>query len=91
MNNVKQKKIPQRMCVACRQMFDKGKLLRIVKTPEGTVKVDPTGKANGRGAYVCSDVNCVNKCAKGLLSKHFECQIPPEIYEEIKAYRSAKD
>lgn len=79
------------MCVSCRQMFDKSELLRIVKTPEGVVKVDTTGKANGRGAYVCTNQKCIDKCSKGLLGKHFECPIPPEIYEEIKSYRSAKE
>ncbi|MDE6398561.1 MAG: YlxR family protein [Clostridiales bacterium] len=78
------------MCIACRQAFDKSQLLRVVRTPEGAVAVDETGKKNGRGAYVCSAEACVGKCEKGLLKKHLGCEIPPEIYEEIRAKRCAK-
>ena len=72
-------------------MFDKKDLMRIVKSPEGVVSVDYTGKMSGRGAYVCSSEKCVNKCAKGLLGKHLACEIPPEIYEEIRKTHSAKE
>lgn len=71
------------MCIVCRQMFDKRNLLRIVKSANGTVSVDLGGKANGRGAYICGDGKCISKCAKGYLSKHLGCEIPPEIFEEI--------
>ena len=90
MSNEKTKSKPQRMCVACREMFDKKDLLRIVRTPDGIVSVDESGKKSGRGAYVCSNEKCVNKCAKGLLGKHLACEIPPEIYEEIRTKRSAQ-
>ena len=53
------KKIPMRTCVMCRQQKDKRELMRIVRTPEGKVAFDPTGKANGRGAYVCSSEECL--------------------------------
>ena len=58
------KKTPMRMCVACRTMRPKKELLRVVRTPEGSVLVDRTGRANGRGAYVCGDAACVNKALK---------------------------
>ena len=56
-----QKKIPMRMCVACREMRPKKELLRIVRTADGTVEVDRTGKKNGRGAYLCAREECLNK------------------------------
>lgn len=82
MNN--REKSPQRMCVACRKMFDKRALLRIVRTPDGEVCIDESGKKSGRGAYVCTEEACRNKCAKGLLKKHLSCEIPLEIYEQLK-------
>ena len=59
-----QKKIPMRMCVACREMRPKKELLRIVRTTDGTVEVDRTGKKNGRGAYLCAREECLNKALK---------------------------
>ncbi len=85
MNSLSVKKSPQRMCIACRQMFDKKDLLRIVRAPDGTVGIDGTGKKNGRGAYVCMNEKCIGKCAKGLLAKHLDCMIPNEIYEELRS------
>ena len=58
------KKIPMRMCVACRQMRPKKELLRVVRTPEGAVLVDRTGRQNGRGAYLCNDAACLEKAIK---------------------------
>ena len=59
-----QKKIPMRMCVACREMRPKKELLRIVRTADGTVEVDRTGKKNGRGAYLCAREECLNNALK---------------------------
>lgn len=56
---MKIKKTPQRMCVGCGQMKDKKSLVRIVCSPEGTVSIDPGGRANGRGAYICRDNSCL--------------------------------
>ncbi len=58
------KKTPKRMCVVCRQMFDKNELLRVVKTPTGELLVDETGKANGRGAYICKNEECLANAKK---------------------------
>ncbi len=58
------KKIPMRMCVACRQMMPKKDLIRIVRTPEGEVVLDPTGRRNGRGAYLCRSRDCLTRAIK---------------------------
>ncbi len=81
------KKSPQRMCIICRNMFDKKQLLRIVKSKDGQFAVDLTGKLNGRGAYVCKNSDCLEKIKKGkLLNKAFKCQVPDEIYDEASKY-----
>ena len=87
----KQRKIPQRQCVGCRTMKDKKALVRIVKTPEGEICVDATGKKSGRGAYVCRDPQCPNaeclqKARKSrALERAFEAAIGPDIYEALQA------
>lgn len=82
----KQKKIPQRQCVGCREMRDKKALLRVVKSPEGTVSLDFSGKKPGRGAYVCHDVNCLKKARKSrALERAFSMTIPPEVYDAMEA------
>ena len=73
------KKIPMRMCTGCHEMKPKKELIRVVKTPEGEIKVDFTGKLNGRGAYICKSVECFEKA----LSRAFECQITDEVYDEL--------
>jgi len=61
---MKNRKIPLRMCLGCQEMKPKKELLRIVKTPEGVLEFDPTSKKNGRGAYVCSNNECLSKALK---------------------------
>ncbi len=79
------KKIPMRMCTACREMKPKRELVRIVKTPEGEIKLDLTGKLNGRGAYICKSVECLKKAEKiGALSRAFSCQISKEIFGQLE-------
>ena len=73
-----------RMCVVCRGQSDKKELLRIVKNKEGEIFVDKTGKANGRGAYVCNSKACFEKlCKQKMLNKAFKCNVPQEIYDKI--------
>ena len=80
----KTRKIPQRQCVGCREMKDKKALLRIVKTPEGEILLDSTGKKSGRGAYVCHDPACLKKARKAkALERGFDCQIPQEVYDGL--------
>ena len=77
--------IPQRMCVACREMKDKAELVRIVKNADGDISIDQTFKKNGRGAYICKAQTCLEKCKKTrALNRAFKCEISQEIYEEIK-------
>ncbi len=80
----KVKKIPQRQCVGCRTMKDKKSLLRVVKTPEGDILLDATGKKSGRGAYVCPDSECLKKARKSrALERALETAIPDAVYEAL--------
>lgn len=80
-----QKKIPLRKCTGCNEMKPKRELIRIVRTPEGEILTDATGKCNGRGAYICPDAGCLQKARKGRrLEKAFECSIPEEIYDRLE-------
>ena len=82
----KTRKIPQRQCVGCREMKDKKALLRIVKTPEGEILLDSTGKKSGRGAYVCPDPECLKKARKSrALERAFDTSVPPEVYDALEA------
>ncbi len=75
----KKKHIPQRTCIACRQVKDKRELARVVRTPEKHVVVDPTGKAAGRGAYVCNTVQCWQVALKhGALARALKIEISDE-------------
>ena len=86
------KKIPMRMCVACREMKPKKELIRVVRTPDGEIKLDPTGKLGGRGAYLCKDAACMKRAAKsGALSRAFETAVKPEIYESLEKELSTID
>ncbi len=79
------KKIPMRMCTACREMKPKRELVRVVKTPEGEIKLDLTGKLNGRGAYLCKSVECLKKAEKsGALQRAFSNSVSKEIYESLE-------
>jgi len=80
------KKIPMRMCVSCREMQPKKELVRVVRTPEGAVVLDTTGRANGRGAYLCKKSACLEKAIKSrALERALETKIEPETYETLRA------
>ena len=82
---MKQKKIPMRMCSVTRERFPKQELLRVVKTPEGTIEIDITGKVNGHGAYIKKDLAVLEQAKKTkALSRALECEIPSEVYEKIE-------
>ena len=82
---MKVKKIPLRTCVVSKEKLPKQELLRVVKTPDLEIKIDLTGKLNGRGAYIKKDCKVLEKAIKSkCLEKHLECEIPEIIYEEIK-------
>ncbi len=79
------KKIPMRTCVVTGEKLPKKELLRIVKTPENEIKIDDTGKMNGRGAYIKRSIEVVDKAEKSkALEHHLECTINSEVYEEIR-------
>lgn len=78
-----EKKIPMRTCIACRVSKPKKELIRVVKFND-EIKLDKTGKLNGRGAYVCNDEVCIVKLKKQkLLNRAFSCQIDEEVYDKI--------
>ena len=80
-----QKKIPQRTCMACQAKKEKRELVRIVRSPEGEISVDSTGKKPGRGAYICPNLECLNKVIKSKrLERSLETTISQEIYESLK-------
>lgn len=82
---MKVKKIPQRTCVGCKVVKPKKELIRIVRSPEGEVLVDPTGKKSGRGAYICPSTECLEKAFKGsLLAQALEFELTSEIKDNLK-------
>lgn len=79
------KRKPLRMCVACRQLKEKKDLIRIVKNGDGTLKIDETFRAGGRGAYLCKNKDCLKKCIKSkALNRALKCSCSPEFVEEMK-------
>ena len=78
------KKQPVRMCTACREGKPKRELVRVVRSPEGDISVDLTGKKSGRGAYICPTTACFEKAKKQKsLERAFSCAIPDEVYERL--------
>ena len=79
------KKIPQRTCMGCNTKKDKKDLIRIVKNKENIISIDKTGKQEGRGAYICNNIECLEKAIKTKrLERSFEMEITDEIYENLK-------
>lgn len=82
---MKAKKIPMRMCTGCGEMFDKRTLVRVVKSPEGEVSLDLTGKKSGRGAYVCKNPECLKKARKKkAFERAFQVQIDEDVYNKME-------
>lgn len=83
---MKMKKIPMRTCVITGEKLEKRELIRVVRTPEGEIIVDLTGKANGKGAYLKKDIEVINKAQKSnVLGRKLEVEIPDSIYEELRS------
>ena len=81
----KSKTSPLRMCIACREMKPKSEMLRVVKNADGEIFPDPTGKAPGRGAYICSEGECLKKLTgKKLLNKAFSANVDSEVYRVVE-------
>jgi predicted RNA-binding protein YlxR (DUF448 family) len=78
------RKIPVRKCTGCNNHFEKNLLVRIIRTPEGEIKLDPSGKMNGRGAYICKNPACLKKAEKQKrLQSALDVAIPPEIFLKL--------
>ena len=86
------KKIPMRQCTGCREMLPKRDLIRVVKSPENEISLDFKGKAQGRGAYVCKNPECLKKAIKSkALERSLEISIPDEIYAQLNEQMEAGD
>ena len=84
---MKTRKIPLRMCVGCREMKEKKSLIRVVRSPEGEVSLDPTGKKSGRGAYVCREGSCLQRALK---QRQLERQLQMTLTEEVSGALEAE-
>ena len=79
-----QKKIPMRQCMGCRERREKRQMIRVVRCTDGTVSLDFSGKLNGRGAYICPDLECLKKAQKSkALDRSLEVTIPEEVYDRL--------
>ena len=79
------KKVPMRKCVGCQERKEKKELIRVLRTPEGAVVLDETGRANGRGAYLCRSAECLKKAIRNRgLARSLEQEIPEEILETLQ-------
>ena len=82
---MKTKKIPMRMCLVCGEMKPKRELIRVVKSKEGDISLDLTGKKSGRGAYICKSVECFEKARKARkFERSFSCMISEDIYNSME-------
>lgn len=82
---MKPRKIPMRMCVGCREMKPKMTLLRVVKPQDGDARIDRVGKAPGRGAYVCDNIECLRKARKTkALERALDCRIEDSVFDELE-------
>ena len=81
----KVRKIPVRQCMGCNEHKPKAELLRVVRSPDGAVSLDFTGKKSGRGAYICREVKCLQRARKSRrLERVLECSIPDEVYDAME-------
>ena len=83
--NVKVRKTPERQCLGCNEHKPKSELLRVLRTPEGEVVLDFTGKRSGRGAYICKSAACLKKARKtGRIARNLNCEIPEAVYDRLE-------
>lgn len=79
------KKIPERKCIGCGESGPKSSLFRVVRSPEGTISLDFTGKISGRGAYICKKTACLRKVRKSnRLERNLDCEIPETVYNQLE-------
>ncbi len=89
---LKPRKIPMRQCLGCNEHKPKQTLIRVVRSPEGEVSLDLTGKKAGRGAYICRDVRCLKKARKsGRIAHNLGCEITPTVYDSMEAELTGVD
>ena len=89
---VPQKKIPVRQCLGCREHKPKRELIRVVRSPEGEVSMDRTGKANGRGAYLCRSADCLRRAVKSkALSRAFGTEVPEDVLSYLEKEMESPD
>ncbi|MBQ9113067.1 MAG: YlxR family protein [Clostridia bacterium] len=82
----KPRKIPERQCLGCNSHRPKKELLRVVRTPEGEILLDFTGKRSGRGAYICRDVECLKKARKsGRIGRSLDVTVPEEVFDRMES------
>ena len=82
---MQQKRIPMRKCTGCNEMKPKKELVRVVKSPEGEISLDLTGKKSGRGAYICRSMDCLRAARKARrLERAFACTIPDDVYDAME-------
>lgn len=82
---MKPRKIPERQCLGCNEHKPKMELLRVVKTPEGDILLDFTGKKSGRGAYICRDIKCLKKARKSKrIDSNLGVTVPDEVYDRME-------
>lgn len=82
---IKPKKLPVRMCSGCQERKPKKELVRVVRSPQGAISLDTTGKQSGRGAYLCQSIPCLEKAKKARrLERALSCQIPDEVYASLE-------
>lgn len=82
---MQKKRVPLRKCTGCGQMKPKKELVRVVRSPEGDVSLDLTGRKSGRGAYVCHDIECLKAARKARrFERAFDCTIPEQIYDKME-------
>lgn len=83
---MKTKKIPMRMCLGCNEMKPKREMIRVVKSKDGEISLDLTGRKSGRGAYICKSSECLKKARKARrFEKNFSCMISDEVYDSMEA------
>lgn len=84
-NNASVRKQPMRKCTGCGEHFPKKELIRVLRTPEGEILLDESGKKSGRGAYICKSAACLKKARKQRrLESSLECSIPEEVYDRLE-------
>lgn len=88
----RKKKIPQRQCLGCNEHKPKSELLRVVRSPEGEISLDFTGKKSGRGAYICRSLGCLKKARKShRIDRNLDCTIPEEVYDRMETELSENE